>query len=86
MASLEMACEKQETIRQKLAECGKGQGEIQALLEVNFNRHPDKCEDKDVPKPSRPNVLDEIIDDLTELLVAQKRTIEFLITNVNPKL
>ena len=86
MAISNEGCIKEQTIRGLVVDCQKAQGEIKAQIERNFNRQP-KTESKPTPvAPNRPNVLDEITDSLIELNVAQKRSIEFIINNINPKL
>ena len=75
---------KEQTIRSLLAQCQKAQAEISAQLENNFDRNP-KETTKDEDRPSRPNVLDEIMDSLKDLNEAQIRTIQFLVECVNPK-
>ena len=82
---MDVECTKGQTIRGLLVSCQKEQGTIKELLESNFNRQPQK-EEKCAGMASRPNVLDEIMDGLTELSDAQKRTIEFIKTYINPKL
>jgi len=77
---------KEQTIRVLVAECQKAQTEIWTQLEREFDRHPDSECKASTGKPSCPNVLDEIADSLKELNEAQKRTISFIVNNINSKL
>jgi len=89
MAVSEGGCVKEQTIRGLLAECRKGQSTIRELLDSNFNRELQEnvmCESKCEGAPFRPNVLDEIMDSLKDLDDAQRGTIEFIKTHINPKL
>uniref|UniRef100_A0A6M3LF91 Uncharacterized protein n=1 Tax=viral metagenome TaxID=1070528 RepID=A0A6M3LF91_9ZZZZ len=78
-------CVKEQTIRSLISECQKGQASIRALLEENFARHS-QTEGKCEGKPPRDNVLDEILDSLQELILAQRSTIDFIMAEIIPKL
>jgi len=75
---------KEQTIKSLLAQCQKAQAEISAQLENNFDRNPKESAQGE-GRPSRPNVLDEIMDSMKDLHEAQLRTIQFLVECVNPK-
>lgn len=86
MATTDSGCGKEQTIRGLVVECQKAQADIWAQLEKEFDRQPDSECKPTVGMPSRPNVLDEIVDSLKELNEAQKRTISFIVNNISPKL
>ena len=82
---MDTGCVKEQTIRELVAQCQKLQAEIQVRLDSNFARKTGgdaNCKDN----PTLPNVLDEIIRGLNELGIEQKRTLEFITINIEPKL
>ena len=85
MATVDVSCEKAQTIRGLVKECQQAQFETRAQLKSNFARQLPE-EPKRAEVPSRPNVLDDIIASLKELNRAQIATIEFLVSEINPKL